>query len=92
MTVTTNDTLILNCTAVNNTDAPNPLRFTWIQNGTSLQDPVTQETVVDNRTITNCLIVANVTRENAGVYHCAVDNREFADAVRSADAEVVVNC
>lgn len=92
VTVTTNDTLTLNCTAVNNADAVTPLTFTWIRDSTFLQNPITERFMVNETTFTNSLIVANVNREDAGMYQCAVSNREFADAVRSAEAEVIINC
>jgi hypothetical protein len=90
MTVTTNDTLTLNCTAVNNIDAANPLSFRWFHDAAVLAE--TRQVVVDARTVTSVLEVPSVTMLDAGMYQCGVTNRGVMDDERSASAVVTVNC
>jgi hypothetical protein len=89
MTVNTNETLTLNCTAVNNIDAANPLSFLWFRDATVLAET---RQVVDARTVTSVLEVPSVTMLDAGVYQCGATNAEPEDSERSDSALVTVNC
>jgi hypothetical protein len=90
MTVTINDTLTLNCTAVNNIDAANPLSFLWFRDVDVL--PETRQVVVDARTVTSVLEVPSVTMLDAGMYQCGATNAGLLDEERSGSAVVTVNC
>lgn len=97
MTVTTNDNLVLNCTAMNNEGAPRPLEVNWIFEGRVLMND--QDTMIVNEMsdenmdiVTSTLTVPRVTRSNAGQYQCSAFNREFTDDGRSELATVTVNC
>ena len=92
VTLSVGETLMLNCTGENNTDAPNPLVFRWMRGGLILSNTLVNEIVVNNFTITSVLVIPAVTRENAGRYSCTVQNRQEVDAVASEQAVVVVNC
>jgi hypothetical protein len=89
-TVTTNDTLTLNCTAVNNIDAANPLSFLWFRDVDVL--PETRQVVVDARTVTSVLEVPSVTMLDAGMYQCGTTNAGPLNDERSDSAVVTVNC
>ena len=91
-TVTVNDTLTLNCTAVNNEDAPNPLTFEWVINGSVRRDIDPTGTRVGNNTYLSQLVIERVTREDDGTYICLVHNRAFEDIINGDIVQVTVQC
>ncbi len=91
-TVTVNDTLTLNCTAVNNEDAPNPLTFVWVVNGVIRDDIDPTGTRVGNNTYLSQLVIERVTREDDRAYICLVLNREFEDFIDGDIVRVTVQC
>ena len=80
-------TLILNCTGMNNADATWPLRINWLftafdpQNAQKLytiHDPEVTEMEVDgNITVRSILTINNVPPTSGGVYGCLVSNRDM---------------
>ena len=92
MTVTVNDTLTLNCTAVNNEDAPNPLTFVWVVNGVIRDDIDPTGTRVGNNTYLSQLVIERVTREDDGTYVCRVQNQGFEDFIDGDIIIVTVQC
>ncbi len=91
-TVTVNDTLTLNCTAVNNEDAPNLLTFVWVINGVVRSNIDPTGTRVGNNTYLSQLVVERVTREDDGTYVCRVHNRVFEDIIDGDIVRVTVQC
>lgn len=94
VTVLAGDTLQLNCTATNQPDSPSNLTFDWLRGSIRLfnPSPVTNTIIVDANTVTNQLIIADVSSTDAGSYYCLVHTRTKEDGVRSDTAEVIVNC
>ncbi len=91
-TVTVNDTLTLNCTAVNIEDVPNPLTFVWVMNGRIRDDIDPSGTRVGNNTYLSQLVIERVIREDDGTYICRVHNRAFEDIIEGDIVIVTVQC
>ena len=91
-TVTVNDTLTLNCTAINNEDAPNPLTFEWVINGRVRDDIDPSGIQVGNNTYLSQLVIDRVTRGDDGTYVCRVHNRAFEDIIDGSIVIVTVQC
>ena len=97
MTVTVPETLLLNCTGLNNDDAPNPLEFIWSRNSVVLNPRANNveivNTPVDNVTVLSQLMIDMVEATDRGTYVCAVTNRNpVEDRVDGPPATVTVQC
>ena len=90
--------LELNCTAVNNDGATQPLVIMWMFTPSGLgapvyyavADPEVTQTV-DNDTVTSVLRINSVASTNSGMYGCHAYNRNLQDAVVE-NATVTVFC
>ena len=97
-TLNTGMVLELNCTAVNNTGATQPLVISWMFTPSGLgatvfytvaDSEVTQ--TVDNDTVTSVLRIDSVVSTDSGMYGCHAYNSNLEDAV-VAIATVTVFC
>lgn len=85
-----NDTLILNCTAVNiNTEITT---FVWTQDGMILRDDLSIEEAIDSTTVRSQLVIHNVSTGDAGQYLCGVNDGTLVNAVNSTAATVTIRC
>ena len=81
----------LNCTAVNNDDAPNSLTFYWEKNGVLLENDSMTTTYIDSNVVTSHLSVGyGMTAHRGDTFHCIATNRELEDGTRSFPAFVTL--
>ena len=74
----------LNCTAVNNDDAPNNLTFYWEKNGVLLENEAMTTTYIDSNVVTSYLSVQyGMTAHHGDTFYCIATNRELEDGTRS---------
>ena len=76
----------LNCTATNDPQSPNELRFRWFKGSTRIDDDPLQWNITelssDPFTVTSQLIITNLTvDEHNGSYSCRVDNFRVETAI-----------
>ena len=92
--VTAGDPFTLNCTATNDPQSPNELRFRWFKESTRIDINQSQwninELSNDLSTVTSQLVITNLTvDEHNGVYSCAVDNFKVDNAVNQSTIVVI---
>ncbi len=91
VTVTSPETLTLNCTARNNHDAPSSLSFYWTLNGRPLENTATSTIELNGTTVTNQLLVTyNVSAMKKDTYQCIASNRELKDGTQSSLAIITI--
>ena len=88
------DSFTLNCTATNDPQSPNELRFRWFKGSSEIySDPLQwnmTELPGDMFTITSQLVITNLTVDkHNGTYSCRVDNHRIDTAVNQ-DTIVIV--
>ena len=88
------DPFTLNCTATNDPQSPNELRFIWFKESTRIDTNQSQwiikELSNDPFTVTSQLVITNLTvGEHDGVYSCAVDNFKVDNAVTQSTIVVI---
>ena len=88
------DPFTLNCTATNDPQSPNELRFRWFKESTRIDVNQSQwninELSSDPSTVTSQLVITNLTvGEHDGVYSCAVDNFKVDNAVNQSTIVVI---
>ena len=88
------DPFTLNCTATNDPQSPNELRFRWFKGSTRIDDNPLQWNITklsrDPSTVTSQLVITNLTvDEHNGSYSCEVDNFRVETAVNQ-NTNVVV--
>ena len=92
--VTAGNLLILNCTATNDPQSPNELRFRWFKESTRidnkpLQWNITEVPLKNTLTIASQIVITHLTMDqHNGTYTCSVDNYESRMAV---DQITIVN-
>ena len=82
------DPLTLNCTATNDPQSPNNLRFRWfkestrINNNDQLRRTITELSLSNTFTVTSQLVITNlVVEQHNGTYTCSVDNFKIRTSV-----------
>ena len=88
------DPFTLNCTATNDPQSPNELRFRWFKESTRIDINQSQWNITelsnDPSTVTSQLIITNLTvGEHDGIYSCAVDNFKVDNAVNQSTIVVI---
>ena len=74
------DPFILNCTATNDPQSPNELRFRWFNESTRIDNKPTQWNITElsmrnTLTVTSQVVITHLTVEqHNGTYVCSVDN------------------
>ena len=84
----------LNCSATNDPQSPNELRFRWFKESTRIDNDQLQWNITelsnDPSTVTSQLVITNLTvGEHDGVYSCAVDNFKVENAVNQSTIVVI---
>ena len=101
LTVTAGETAVLNCSAENTDDAPNPLTFEWRVNSSEpvvvdFNNRITITTTQGGNESTNMstssLTIRRTTFTDFGNYFCLVTNFGTADRVQSAVANLTIEC
>lgn len=90
-TVMLPEEVTLNCTAINNEDAPNPLSFYWVKDGELLLNPDTSEIEMNRTVVTSQLVLDYESATGVETYQCVVTNRKFEDGAWSSQA-FITNC
>lgn len=81
----------LNCTAVNNNDAPNSLAIHWTKNDNMLLEN-TSTTAIHNNTMTSQLFVSyDAATQKNDIYQCIATNRELEDGTKSLPAFITIS-
>ena len=88
------DPFTLNCTATNDPQSPNELRFRWFKESTRIDDDQLQwsitELSIDPFTVTSQLIITNLTVDKYnGTYSCRVDNFRIDMAINQTTTVVI---
>ena len=85
----------LNCTAANDPQSPNKLRFRWFKESTKIDDQrsqwnISEMTLTNTLTVTSQIVITNLTVEqHNGTYMCSVDNYRPRTAVDQTTIVVV---
>ena len=93
--VTIDNLLILNCTATNDPQSPNELRFRWYKESTRIDNNpshwnVTELSMKNILTVTSQIIIAHLTMEqHNGTYTCSVDNSKHGVTVNQTTNIIV---
>ena len=88
------DPFTLNCTATNDPQSPNELRFRWFKESTRIDNNQSQWSITkfssDQLTFTSQLVITNLTVDNHnGTYSCRVDNFRIDMAVNQTTTVVI---
>ena len=88
------DPFTLNCTATNDPQSPNELRFRWFKESTRIDNNPSQWNITelskDPFTVTSQLVITNLTVDkHNGTYSCRVDNFRIDMAVNQTTAVVI---
>ena len=88
------DPFTLNCTATNDPQSPNELRFRWFKESTRIDNDQSQWNITelssDPFTVTSQLVITNLTVDkHNGTYSCRVDNFRIDMAVNQSTAVVI---
>ena len=88
------DSFTLNCTATNDPQSPDELRFRWFKESIRIDNNQSQwnfnELSSDPFTVTSQLVITNLTvGEHDGVYSCEVDNFKVDNAVTKSTIVVI---
>ena len=92
--VVAGDLFTLNCTATNDPQSPNGLRFRWFKDSTRIDNDQSHwninELSKDPFTVTSQLVISNITAdEHDGVYSCQVDNFKIDNAINQNTTVVI---
>ena len=88
------DPFTLNCTATNDPQSPNELRFRWFKESTRIDINQSQWNITELSngpfTVTSQLVITNLTvGKHDGIYSCAVDNFKVDNAVNQSTIVVI---
>ena len=88
------DPFILNCTATNDAESPNSLKFKWFQGSTEITNETSKWSITklyrNTLTVTSQVVITNLTVDlHNGIYICMVDNNENETAVNQTTNVVV---
>ena len=88
------DSFSLNCTATNDPQSPNELRFRWFKDSTKIDNEPSQWNItqISNHILTNTsqIVITNLTvDQHNGSYSCWVDNFRVGTAVNKSTIVVV---
>ena len=88
------DPFILNCTATNDAESPNNLKFKWFQGSTVINNETSKWSITklyrNTLTVTSQVVITNLTVDlHNGIYICMVDNNENETAVNQTTNVVV---
>ena len=88
------DPFILNCTATNDAESPNNLKFKWFQGSTEITNETLKWSITklyrNTLTVTSQVVITNLTVDlHNGIYICMVDNNENKTAVNQTTNVVV---
>ena len=88
------DSFTLNCTATNDPQSPNELRFRWFKESIRIDNDQSQWNITelsnDPFTVTSQLVITNLTVDkHNGTYSCRVDNFRIDMAVNQTTAVVI---
>ena len=92
--VTAGDPFTLNCTATNDPQSPNELRFRWYKGSTRIDSDQSHWNITelssDPYTVTSQLVITNLTVDkHNGTYSCRVDNFRIDMTVNQSTAVVI---
>ena len=93
--VTAGDPFTLNCTATNDPQSPNELRFRWFKEYTRIDNKpsqwnVTELSLSNTLTVTSQIIITHLTMEqHSGIYTCFVDNFRSRAAIDQINTIIV---
>ena len=88
------DPFILNCTATNDAESPNNLKFKWFHGSTVINNETSKWSITklyrNTLTVTSQVFITNLTVDlHNGIYICMVDNNENETAVNQTTNVVV---
>ena len=89
------DSFTLNCTATNDPQSPNELRFRWFKESTRIINDISQWNITElsmrnTLTVTSQVVITHLTmKQHNGKYRCFVDNFKTRAAIRQTTTVIV---